>query len=48
MRPSHQDIEFTKKIELALALIDLQLLDHLIISEDGKLLLFDEDCFNLV
>lgn len=42
LKPSNPDIEFTKKIKQALALIDVQLLDHLIISEVGKLSMFDE------
>ena len=42
LKPSNQDIELTKKIKQILALIDVQLLDHLIISETGKLSLFEE------
>lgn len=45
LKPSNQDVDFTKKIKQALGLIDVRLLDHLIISEVGKLSMFDEGLF---
>lgn len=34
LRASHQDIELTKKVKAASKLLDIQLLDHLIITAD--------------
>jgi DNA repair protein RadC len=42
VRPSARDIEETKKLKSALALFDIALLDHIIISEDNFYSFADE------
>jgi len=36
LKPSHSDIEITKKVKDAMKLLDITLLDHLIINKDGQ------------
>jgi len=36
MQPSEADINLTKRVTVALKLMDVQLLDHLIILAEGK------------
>lgn len=42
IRPSNQDISLTKKLKEACQLIDLQLLDHLIMTEETYMSFADE------
>jgi DNA repair protein RadC len=42
LKASHQDILLTKKVNEGAKLLDMQLLDHLIISDDGYVSLADE------
>ncbi len=41
-KPSHQDLELTKKIKSAGQLLDIQVMDHLIVGEDQYLSFADE------
>ncbi len=43
LKPSIQDIEITNKIKKAAALFDIKLLDHLILSPDGKYYSFSDN-----
>ena len=43
LQPSKTDIALTKKIKTAAQAIDIQLLDHLIVSENGYFSFADEN-----
>jgi DNA repair protein RadC len=43
LQPSKADIALTKKIKIAAQAIDIQLLDHLIVSENGYFSFVDEN-----
>jgi DNA repair protein RadC len=43
LKPSEQDIQITKKIKEGGKLLDIKLLDHLIITDEGYLSLTDEN-----
>ncbi len=43
MHPSKDDISLTEKIKVAAQAIDIQLLDHLIVSENGYFSFADEN-----
>lgn len=42
LQPSHADIELTKKIKQAAEIMDIKLLDHIIVSEEGYYSFMDE------
>ena len=42
LMPSRSDIEFTKKIKQASEILGVQILDHIIISENGYTSIFYE------
>lgn len=42
MKPSVQDLALTKNVKNAMSLLDLSLLDHLILSDDGYYSMSDE------
>jgi len=42
LKPSHQDIELTKRLSSAGRLLEIQILDHLIITDSGYLSFADE------
>lgn len=42
LKPSNADIELTKKVKDAGAMLDIRLLEHIIISEDGHFSFADE------
>lgn len=46
-RPSTQDIHFTERLKNACYLMDVQLLDHIIIGEDGFFNFADENIIKL-
>jgi DNA repair protein RadC len=46
LKPSNSDIELTKQIFKAAALFDIQLLDHIIISQDSYYSFMDEGIIN--
>lgn len=43
LQPSKADISLTKKIKAATQAVDIQLLDHLIVSENGYFSFADEN-----
>jgi DNA repair protein RadC len=43
LKPSEQDIQITKKIKEGGKLLDIKLLDHLIITDEGYLSFTDEN-----
>lgn len=42
LNPSHQDIEYTRKLKEATRLLDISLLDHVIVSSNGHYSFSDE------
>jgi len=45
LTPSNDDIAITKKIDEALKLLDISLLDHIIVSQTGSLSMLREGYF---
>jgi DNA repair protein RadC len=41
-RPSHQDIHFTDRLNKACSLMDIKLLDHIVVGENGYFSFADE------
>jgi DNA repair protein RadC len=46
LRPSQRDLELTKKIMEAAKLIDVQVIDHIIVSDEGYYSFADDGILN--